>query len=194
MSTLAYQDIKGLIDERNLVAPADPGCIGPASYELRIGSALMLGDRESKPIAIGQEFVMRPFSHLLIGTLEQVNMPDDLAADLSLKSKFGRSGFFPWYQGFVDPGYQGHLTLSVVNMSSHPVLLKGGMGMCHIIFRKLSGSTSKAYDGEYNRSRTATGPIGGGTLIFGAPLGDLASAGFNGIMSGVAQGLVSGGG
>lgn len=178
MSTLAYQDIKKRIEEEGLITPADlENCLGPASYELRIGSALNLGEDRDRTIESGQEFVMRPQSHLLIGSLETIKMPRDLAADLALKSDFGRRGFFPWSQGFVDPGYQGKLTLSLVNMSQHPVIFTGGDKICHIIFRQLSIKTEMTYEGEYNKSKGATGPKDGRLLVLGAPLKEAANAG-----------------
>jgi dCTP deaminase len=191
MSTLAYQHIKELIEEKQLISPADiDHCLGPASYELRIGSALSLGDRHAQQIEIGREFVMRPQSHLLIGTLETIKMPDNLAADLALKSKFGRRGFFPWSQGFVDPGYEGKLTLSLVNMSPNPVILSGGQKICHIVFTYLSASTEKGYSGEYNKSEEATGPKDNELSILGLPLKDIAAAGAGGVMSAMTENLL----
>jgi deoxycytidine triphosphate deaminase len=194
MSTLPYQDIKNLIAEANLVSPADiDRCLGPASYELRIGSALNLGERLGQPIAIGQELVMRPQSHVLIGSMETVRIPKNLCADLSLKSKFGRAGFLPWFQGFVDPGYEGKLTFSLVNLSLHPVILKGGQGICHIVFRYLTAETQTEYKGEYKGSNTATGPktTETDTVIVGSPLNEkLVAAALGGIFSGVAEGVV----
>jgi dCTP deaminase len=192
MSTLPYQEIKKLIEQKKLVEEADlNACLGPASYELRIGSAMSLIDRVEHRIDVGVEFAIKPESHLLIGTVETVNLPADLCADLSLKSKFGRGGFLPWSQGFVDPGYRGKLTISLINMSPHPKIFSGGEKICHIVFRQLKAPTQKPYDGEYNRSSGPTGPKGSGILVLGTSLREVVRAGVTGIASGIGQGLVS---
>jgi dCTP deaminase len=144
-------------------------------------------------IGIGQKLVMLPQSHLLIGTMETVKLPKNLSADLALKSKFGRAGFLPWSQGFVDPGYEGTLTLSLVNLSPHPVILEGGQSICHIIFRYLTAETQAGYDGEYNGSRSARGPLveDTNTLIMGNPISEkLATAALGGVASGLAEGVI----
>lgn len=191
MSTLPYQDIKKRIEQEGLISSADlEKCLGPASYELRIGSAMSLHDMVEHPIAVGQEFAMKPQSHLLIGTIEAVKMPTDLAADLSLKSKFGRGGFLPWSQGYVDPGYEGKLTISLISMSPHPVILAGGQTICHMIFRQLKAASHKPYNGEYNGAKGATGPKQTGMLVLGAPIREAFNAGVSGLVGGIAQGLV----
>jgi dCTP deaminase len=192
MGTLPHQEIRKLIQSKGLVEGADlDRCLGPASYEIRIGTAMSLADKQEYEIADGVEFAMKPQSHLLIGSVETVKMPEDLCADLSLKSKFGRGGFLPWSQGFVDPGYQGKLTISLINMSPHPVILTGGQPICHMIFRLLRSATQKPYSGEYNGSQGATGPKEKPMLVLGSPLRDLVNAGVGGLVSGVAQGIVS---
>jgi deoxycytidine triphosphate deaminase len=191
MSTLPYQDIKKLVEQDGLIAGADlEKCLGPASYELRIGSAMSLTDRVEHQIALGQEFAIKPQSHILLGTIESVKMPNTLAADLSLKSKFGRKGFLPWSQGFVDPGFQGKLTISLINMSPYPEILTGGQKLCHIIFRQLKAATQKAYDGEYNKSMGATGPKERPMLVLGSSMGGLLRAGTEGLVAGLAEGLI----
>ena len=152
---------------------------------------MSLVDQIEHKIDQDTEFAIKPQSHLLIGTIESVNLPNNLCADLSLKSKFGRKGFLPWSQGFVDPGFQGKLTISLINMSPHPVIFSGGQKICHIVFRQLSAATQKPYDGEYNRSKGATGPKERGILVLGSPLRDVLNAGVGGLVSGVAQGLVT---
>lgn len=189
MSVLPYQEIKKLISDKKLVEGGDlESCLGPASYELRIGSALDVMSKTEHVIPVGQEFAIKPQSRILIGTVETVKMPADLCGELSLKSKFGRKGFLPWSQGYVDPGYQGKLTISLINMSPYPEILSGGQKICHIIFHQLKAATQKPYDGEYNGSSGATDAKGGGILVIGTRL---FAAGVGGLVSGVAEGLVS---
>jgi dCTP deaminase len=119
MSILPYQEIQKRIDENQLVTNANKdSCLGPASYELRIGSLRLFaeGSAEQK-LETGQKFVMEPGASALIGTLEEVRMPADVAGFLFLKSSLGRSGYIPWSQGYVDPGYKGSLTIALHNLA-----------------------------------------------------------------------------
>ena len=192
MGVLPYQKIKDLIDEDGLIENADiVNCIGPSSYELRIGTALSLSENKTYEIEEGMEFALKPLSHLLIGTFETIKMPNNLCATMFLKSKFGRGGFIPWGQGLVDPGYHGKLTISVINMSPHPHIFAGGEKLCHIIFQELAASTQKPYDGFYNGAVSAQGPREKPMLVLGTSIRDVVAAGVQGLVGGVAQGFVS---
>lgn len=190
---LPYQDIRDRIEKDGLIENADlEACIGPSSYELRIGSALNVGDDRRYDIGVGEEFALKPQSHLLIGSIEKIKMPKDLAGTMFLKSKFGRSGFIPWGQGLIDPGYSGNLTISIINMSPYPRIFSGGEKICHVIFQKLTRATDRPYDGEYNGANGAKGPKEKPMLVLGSPIRDLLNAGVSGLVGGLAQGAVGG--
>lgn len=188
MTVLQHQRIKGLIELYHILENYDLDNVGPASYELRIGSALSSNDKKGQEIEIGEEFVIRPNSHLLIGTLEKVKMPNNMIGTMFLKSKFGRGGFIPWGQGMVDPGYEGTLTLSLLNLTQYPQILRGGDKICHLIFQNLEGETDKPYDGVYKGSEGAIGPAEKRMKIFG----DVVNATISGVAGGLAQGAISG--
>lgn len=188
MAVIPYQEIFRRIQDENLIEMADTqNCIGPSSYEIRIGTARGVSDSKAFEIAEGEEFAMKPMSHLLIGSIEKVNIPNDLCATLFLKSKLGRGGFMPWGQGLVDAGYSGHLTISLINMSPHPKIFSGGEPLCHLIFQELTAPTSSPYHGVYNGSLGAEGPREKPMLV----LGDVVNAGIAGLVGGLAQGLTS---
>lgn len=188
MAVIPYQEIFRRIQDEKLIEHADTeNCIGPSSYEIRIGTARGVSDKASYAIAEGQEFAMKPMSHLLIGSIEKINLPDDLCATLFLKSKLGRGGFMPWGQGLVDAGYSGHLTVSLINMSPHPRIFTGGEKLCHLIFQELTSPTSSPYNGVYKGSLGAEGPKEKPMLV----LGDAVNAGVSGLIGGIAQGLMT---
>jgi dCTP deaminase len=188
MTVLQHQRIKGLIELYHIIENYDLDNIGPASYELRIGSALSPNEKRRYDIAIGEEFVIRPNSHVLLGTLEKVKMPNNMIGTMFLKSRFGRGGFIPWGQGMVDPGYEGSLTMSLVNLTQYPQILKGGDKVCHLIFQNLEGETERPYDGVYKGSEGAIGPAEKPMKVFG----DVVNAAISGVASGLAQGAITG--
>ena len=193
MGVLPFQKIKELIEQDNLIEGADiENCVGPSSYELRIGTALTLSDNIVYEISKGTEFAFRPQSHLLLGTIEKINMPLNVCATMFLKSKFGRGGFIPWGQGFVDPGYKGNLTISVINMSPHPHIFTGGEKICHLIFQEIAGTTEMPYDGVYNGAQGAQGPREKPMLVLGTSIKDIVTASVTGFVGGLTQGAMSG--
>lgn len=188
MTVLPYQEIVRRIQDENLVENADiHNCIGPSSYEIRLGTARNASDSKIYDIRDGEEFAMKPLSHLLLGSIEKVNIPSDLCATMFLKSKLGRGGFMPWGQGLVDAGYNGHLTISLINMSPHPRIFAGGERLCHLIFQELTAPTSSPYHGDYNGSTGAEGPRERPMLV----LGDIINAGVSGLVGGLAQAMAS---
>src|SRR6478752_4756661 len=57
-------------------------------------------------------FILHPGEFVLGSTYEYVTLPDDVAARLEGKSSLGRLGLMTHSTaGFIDPGFQGHITL-----------------------------------------------------------------------------------
>jgi dCTP deaminase len=50
--------------------------------------------------------------------------------------------------GWIDPGYQGHITLEITNHSSKPVRLIAGESYCQIVLIQVFGCT-EPYQGKY---------------------------------------------
>ena len=62
--------------------------------------------------AEGEPFILHPGEFVLGQTLERVTLPNDLVARLEGKSSLGRLGLLIHSTaGFVDAGWDGHLTL-----------------------------------------------------------------------------------
>ena len=144
---LPCQDIKRLCDGKGLIQNADLDCFAPASYELRIGSYRHLNERrELRP---GEAIEIPPHSFILTGTIETVHLPLDILGMLYLRSTYARLGLMPWFQGLVDPGYPGALTVILQNTTCQPVTICCGERLCHIVFETLLEPTDKPYSGSY---------------------------------------------
>lgn len=170
MSILPYQEIQKRIDADQLIANANKNlCLGPASYELRIGSVRQFteGAPEQK-LESGQKFVMEPGASALIGTLEELRMPADLGGFLFLKSSLGRAGYIPWAQGYVDPGYKGSVTIALHNVAGKLQLFEHAQKICHVIFVKLTAETTNPYQGEYADSKGAVASKQKPTIVISA--------------------------
>jgi dCTP deaminase len=122
-----------------VIRPYAHECLQPASYDLRIAEDLVL------PQGICT----------LAHSLEQVELPADLAATLRTRSSFGRRGVLVT-AGFVDPGFRGQLTLGLVNMGPEPLAVRKHDRVVQMIIHQVAGA-EQAYEGRYQDSIGAVG-------------------------------------
>ena len=111
------------LDCGELVAePLEDYLIQPASIDLRLGSQFLQVDENAieiirlddpiKYVEIGvDEIIIPPFSFLLATTMEYIKLPQDLTASKEGRSSIGRIGLFVENAAWVDPGFEGELTL-----------------------------------------------------------------------------------
>ncbi len=94
-------------------------------------------------------FVLHPGEFVLGQTLERVKLPDDLVARLEGKSSLGRLGLvIHSTAGFVDPGFEGNLTLELSNLANLPITLYEGMLIGQISFMRMDGPVDNPYGGR----------------------------------------------
>lgn len=144
------------------IDPFDRSQLQPATYDLRLGSTLKRMKSGHEPIdpdkntadefetvdsfTNGQEFFLLPGQFVLGSVLEYIRVGDRFAAKMEGKSSRGRVGLLAHVTaGFVDPGYEGNLTLEMCNIASRPVILRPGMRICQIAFWPLSSPALRPY-------------------------------------------------
>jgi len=93
-----------------------------------------------------EPFILHPGEFVLGQTLERVTLPDDLVARLEGKSSLGRLGLLIHSTaGYVDPGWEGNLTLELSNVANLPITLYDGMKIGQISFQRLSSPAEVGY-------------------------------------------------
>ena len=153
---MVRQVIEEAIEKHKLIENHDlQQCLGPASYELRIGSYWDWNTRTDIDLRKGDGVAIAPNGFVLIGTCEKVNLPNNVLGLLYLRSTFARSGFVPWFMGLVDPGYSGTLTVPLHNLTGDLIPLSGEDRICHIVFEELPEAAEKGYAGQYQNSSGA---------------------------------------
>src|ERR1700741_4222971 len=97
--------------------------------------------------AVDEEpFVLHPGEFVLGSTFEAVDLPDDLAGRVEGKSSLGRLGLLNHSTaGFVDPGWDGHITLELSNVNTIPITLYPGMRIGQLSFFRLSSPAERPY-------------------------------------------------
>jgi dCTP deaminase len=149
-------------DGRIEIEPWDPAMVQPASVDLRLGAsfrvfhnhrarAIDLRDPPrnlTEQVVVGDDeaFVVHPGEFVLARTLEWVRLPDDVVARIEGKSSIGRLGLIVHATaGFVDPGFEGTLTLEVTNLTRIPIELWPGLPIAQLSFMALDRPAERPY-------------------------------------------------
>ena len=140
---------------RIIIEPLGEGCIQPASVDLHLDRNLLvfrnnrvpyidirsMSERLTEVVTVGDDdpFMLHPGEFVLGSTMEHVEVPPDLVARLEGKSSLGRLGLLIHSTaGYVDPGWKGHLTLELSNVSNLPITLYYRMKIGQISFLELT--------------------------------------------------------
>jgi len=93
-----------------------------------------------------QPFILHPGEFVLGSTLERIRLPDDLVARLEGKSSLGRLGLLIHSTaGFIDPGWDGHVTLELSNVANLPITIYVGMRIGQLSFVQLTEPAENPY-------------------------------------------------
>ncbi len=147
---------------RIVIEPLQPGSVQPSSVDLTVdryfrvfrnhtmGFIDVKQDQEdlTELVEIGADdvFILHPGEFVLGSTAERVALPDDLVARLEGKSSLGRLGLLIHSTaGFVDAGWDGHLTLELSNVANLPITLYPGMKIGQISFLRMTTPADAPY-------------------------------------------------
>ena len=159
---------------RIVIDPLDANSVQPSSVDLRVDRLFRVFRNDTTPyidpkqsqedltelveIDADSAFILHPGEFVLGSTLERVALPDDLVARLEGKSSLGRLGLLIHSTaGFVDAGWDGHLTLELSNVATLPIALYPGMKIGQISFLRMttpaehpygSGAAGSKYQGQ----------------------------------------------
>lgn len=132
-----------------LCTPFEPQLINPASIDVRLGRRICVESEElgfDEGYMMDTGFCLEPGQFILAETWEYVRIPSNIAAFFSLKSSRAREGLQHLMAGFVDPGWQGRLTLELHNsLQYNPILLKPGMRIGQLVLHSMQSEPLKDY-------------------------------------------------
>lgn len=160
---LSDGDIKREIKAKHIrVTPFDPSCVQPASYDVKLGNSVRIFKNLTKPfldikdnpedimelvkIKKGEPFIVHPGEFVLGTTVEKIYIPNDIIARLDGKSSLGRIGIIIHATaGYIDPGFEGYITLEMTNVSNIPIALYPGMRIGQISYMRLETPSTHPY-------------------------------------------------
>ena len=157
-----------LADKRIVVEPIEPYQVQPASIDLRLGRQFLKIDEntlesltldsEAPYVKIEKdEIIIPPHSFLLATTVEFIRLPANVTAFVEGRSSIGRIGLFIQNAGWVDPGFEGTITLELFNANRLPLRLASGRRICQIVFAFMDKATRTPYSGKYQGQRGTVG-------------------------------------
>lgn len=159
------------------VEPFDPANLQPASIDLTMHPEVRFPRKALRTPWGAMDLANVPFGHtelqgpgyggfialgageqLLACTAETVRLGRMHVARVEGKSSLARLFLAVHVTGgFIDPGFEGQITLEVVNLSPWTIYLHPGMPICQIAFDRLDTTPSRGYAAS-GRYQSQSGP------------------------------------
>jgi dCTP deaminase len=152
------------------IDPLDESCIQPSSIDVKLDRFFrvfrnhtagvidvkkdMTGLTELVDVPVDGVFMLHPGEFVLGSTLERVSVPTDLVARIEGKSSLGRLGLLIHSTaGFIDAGFDGHVTLELANVANLPITLYPEMKIGQISFLKMTTAADVPYGSSATGSK-----------------------------------------
>ncbi len=163
---LSDRTIRRLLREgRIVIDPYDETLLQPSSVDVRVDRFFRVFHNARYPfidvkqpqedltelveIADEEPFILHPGEFVLGSTLERIQLPDDLVSRLEGKSSLGRLGLLIHSTaGFVDPGWDGHVTLELSNVANLPITIYYAMKIGQLSFVQLTEPAERPYGSD----------------------------------------------
>jgi dCTP deaminase len=161
---LSDRTIRRLLEEGHIgIDPYDDVLLQPSSVDVRVDRLFRVFRNSRYPyidvkepmedltelVEVSDEdqpFILHPGEFVLGSTLERIRLPDDLVARLEGKSSLGRLGLLIHSTaGFIDPGWDGHVTLELSNVANLPITIYVGMRIGQLSFVQLTEPAENPY-------------------------------------------------
>ncbi len=163
---LSDRSIRAAVESgRITIDPFDPRMVQPSSVDVRVDRYFLVFENHRYPLIdprrnqpelttqveteVDHPFILHPGEFVLGSTLEVVGLEDDVVARLEGKSSLGRLGLLIHSTaGFVDPGFEGHLTLELSNVAALPIAIYPGMKIGQLSFYELTTPAEAPYGSD----------------------------------------------
>ena len=156
---------EALAEGRIRIEPFDRDAVQPSSVDLRVSDRFLVFREERRAlidprepleglmrevvVASGDVFVLHPGEFALGSTLERLTLPNDLVARLEGKSSLGRLGLLIHSTaGYIDPGFDGEVTLELSNVARMPIAIHPGMAIGQVSFLQMTSAADRPYGSE----------------------------------------------
>lgn len=171
--------IDELINGELSIKPYTEEHVEPASMDLQLGDSFKKSNgilnTESgefvQPVSLSNDtdcidwkrtnddVLIKPGDFVLASTKEYVEIPDYLVGQVEGRSSIGRMGIsIHQTAGYIDPGFNGNITLELTNHGPVEVLLSSGDRVCQIVFDRLVQPAETPYGHDDSQYQDQSGP------------------------------------
>lgn len=155
--------------------------IGPVSIDLRLGHVALFvraagsshvdprsyvdakddeqerekGQRQKfarSEFTFGERLLLHPGSLTLVPTLEWVKLPPNIKGVVTARSSWAREGLNIATANFINPGYNGIITLELANFGHIPIALYPGLRIAQIAFYSVEHPAAVHQKGQFSMS------------------------------------------
>jgi len=180
MTVLVDYQIKELIESNMiLVNPYDPVYVNPNSMDLTLSSSLIFAkqaapghtrivdplikdtiDEAYNQSVFQHSFIFAPGDFILCSTIESIELPPNICAEVNGKSSIARLGItIHQTGGWIDCGFGGTITLELHNSSPHFIILRYGMPICQLVFHLTEPAETPYCDRPTSKYNNQCGPV-----------------------------------
>ena len=160
---LSDRSIKEALEaKRIIIDPLDISCIQPSSIDVKVSNLFrVFRNHTAGTIDVKRDltdltelveiepngvFMLHPGEFVLGSTLERIAIANDLVARVEGKSSLGRLGLLIHSTaGFIDAGFDGHITLELSNVANLPITIYPAMKIGQVSFMTMTTPADKPY-------------------------------------------------
>lgn len=150
MTTLSDAEILSRIRSGELVRNGDEAFVGPACYEVRMGTVYYDLTESDKPIdaSVHQKILIKPGHRVVLITLEELEIPNNVIARVASKGSLFSVGLSP-VSTYADPGFVGNIGIVTQNVSDKYIEIPIGEPIAKVDFSLVSRNVDKPYRGQH---------------------------------------------
>lgn len=155
MATLSDGEIKSYCKDQKLISNGfEESCLKQACYELRASNiyhTICSGVDTCHKLEAEDFIIIKPKETVVIITMEELNLPDDILARVLTKGKLFTVGIAP-VNTYADPGFKGKLGIVMNNLSHNYLRIDQGSPIAKIEFSELRQNVESPYRGQHGYS------------------------------------------
>ena len=152
---------EGIAAGRIVITPYDESLVQPASIDVRLDGRFRVfrnykyscidpkavQEDLTELVEVGDDpFIIHPGEFILGNTVERIKLGNDLVGRVEGKSSLGRLGLIIHATaGYIDPAFDGNITLELSNVANLPIRLYPGMKVGQISFFAMSTPADRPY-------------------------------------------------
>lgn len=158
---LSDKTIRSMIKQGLLVSnDIEENQVQPASLDIRLGDTFaIIEDSYNNIIDMNsyikykeiraERYILMPGQFVLATTMEYFKLPNNITAFVEGRSSLGRMGLFIQNAGWVDPGFEGEITLELFNANRCAIELQAGRRVGQLVFATMTDVPNNIYRGKY---------------------------------------------